>query len=438
MKAKFTDGSIFGHICTMTFASAAGLLTLFLVDLVDMYWLSLLGEIELAAAIGYAGSILFFTLSLSIGLSIGCAALVSHSVGEENISATRQLVGNIFTLVAALTVVVAIVVEFFVPALLSALGAQGRAHELASSYLLIIIPSFPILAIAICTSGLLRALGHAKEAMYLTLIGGVVNALLDPILIFGLGWGIEGAAWASVAARVAMICYGGWRVTKVYALIAPPNLSTYVKDIRQFLGTAVPAVLTNLATPIGDSAVAGNAIIGKLQPLVFAGLFALSASIGPIAGQNLGAKNYDRVMATLFGSMKFIAIYSVVACLVLLALTDLVIWGFRVSGEAENLIRWFCYGLSTMFFFNGITFCTNALFNNLKLAHLATLFNFAKATVFTMPFVAFGAQWGGPVGILVGMYAGSVIVAILGLVVAYIKIQGLETTMTSKPLAETG
>lgn len=273
MKAKFTEGAIFSHICTMTFTSMAGLLSLFLVDLVDMYWLSLLGEIELAAAIGYAGSILFFTLSFSIGLSIGCAAVVSHAIGDGDKHVTRELVGNVLLTITLTTSLLALLVVSYVSPLLEGLGAQGRAFELAHDYLVIILPSMPLLAIAMACGGVLRALGSAKEAMFLTLLGGFVNAVLDPIFIFAVGWGIEGAAVASVLARVAMVAYGLHKIIVHYALLAMPNWTTLVRDFKNYFATAFPAVLTNLATPIGvafvtatmaqfgDSAVAGNAIL---------------------------------------------------------------------------------------------------------------------------------------------------------------------------------
>ncbi|WP_045857496.1 MATE family efflux transporter [Teredinibacter purpureus] len=437
MKAKFTEGSIFRHVSVMTFASSIGLMSLFLVDLVDMYWLSLLGVIELAAAIGYAGSILFFTLSLSIGLSIGCGALVSQSAGRGDKIATSQLVGNIFALIFAVTLPVCLLVLVLVPTLLRWLGAEGPAFEFARAYLLIILPSLPLMGVAMAAGGVMRALGHAKEAMVLTLMGGLVNAVLDPLFIFGFGWGIEGAAAATVVARIAMVVYGLYRVAFAYDLIRWPSVVSFVADARSFLATAIPAVLTNLATPIavayvtaimalfGDSAVAGNAIISKLQPLAFAGLFALSGSIGPIAGQNFGANNKARVMETLRASILFTLAYSIVACGLLFMFTDTLIAIFKAKEDAAQLIKWFCYGLSSMFFFSGITFVTNALFNNLRLAHWATIFNFAKATVFTIPFVLVGADLGGPVGILVGLYCGAVLVAVAGWGMAWHKIRRL-------------
>ncbi|BCE03106.1 MATE family efflux transporter [Marinicellulosiphila megalodicopiae] len=427
MQAKFTQGSIFKHISVMTFASTIGLLAIFMVDLVDLYWLSLLGVVELAAAIGYAGSILFFTQSLSIGLAIGCGALISRAVGSGDQTRTQEMVAHIFISVAIVCLPILLALLVFMNPILEMLGAQGEAAMFARQYLFIILPTMPVMAIAMSCGGVSRALGFAKQSMWLTLIGGFVNAVLDPFFIFTLDLGVQGAAIATLISRFAMLAYGLWLVIKVNQLITWPNLAKYWQDVKQYSSIALPASATNLSTPIavafvtasmaqfGDSAVAANAVISKLQPLAFAGLFALSGAIGPIAGQNLGAKNVDRIFSTLKESVKFVLLYCVVACGLLFVLTGFIINVFEISDESKPLVKWFCFGLSTVFVFNGITFVTNAMFNNLGAAKWATIFNFAKATIFTIPFVSVGAHYGGPVGIFIGLYIGAIIIALLGL-----------------------
>lgn len=442
MKAKYTEGSIFNHICVMTFASAAGLTSLFMVDLVDMYWLSLLGEVALPAAVGYAGSILFFTLSMSIGLAVGCGAVVSQAIGAGDKKRVQQLVGHVFLAIVLFTIPVSLMALWQADNLLTWLGATGKARDFALSYIYIVLPSLPLMGIAMSASAIMRALGNAKESMYITLIGGFVNALLDPFFIFILNMGIEGAAIATVFCRITMLLYGFWLVHKKYELFAFPHMLTLIKDIKYFVQTAVPAVLTNLATPVGlafitatmaqfgDEAVAGNAIINKLQPLAFVGLFALSGAVGPIAGQNLGAKQYDRIHQVLMSSTLFIALYCFAACSLLWLFMDIIIDAFGAKGDAAYIIKLFCYGFSCIFVFNGMTFVTNAMFNNLRIAHWATGFNFAKATFFTMPFVYFGAQYGGLFGVLMGMLLGSAAIAGLGFWAAHRKIQQLASSVS--------
>ncbi len=440
INAKYTEGSIRRHLIIMTGSATTGLMTMFMSDLVDMYFLSLLGEVEIAAAVGFAGSILFFTVSLNIGLSIACSALVSKAIGSGEHGISRETVTHSWVSAVLLTIPLTAMIWLLIPSLLKALGAEGRALALASDYLFIIILSMPLLAIAMSASGVMRALGDAKGAMWLTVLGGIVNVVLDPIFIFGFGLGVEGAAIATVISRMAMVAYGYYVVVHKYQMLGKFCLSNYLAGFSNYIKIAVPAVLTNLSTPIGvayvtyamaefgDSAVAGNAIISRIQPVAFAGLFALSGIVGPIAGQNFGAKRVDRVYSTLYESIRLILIYCLVVCLLLWLLKPVLVPLFGASDDANQLVFLFCNGLSLMFVFNGVTFSTNALFNNLGLAHLATIMNFLKATVFTIPFVYAGSRLGGAEGILWGLFIGTVVAGSLGWLLAIRSLKNLDTT----------
>lgn len=427
MQAKFTQGSIFRHINVMTLSGTVGLVALFLVDLADMYFLSLLGQVEINAAIGYAGSILFFTLSLGIGLSIGCSALVAQVVGKADKDSAKRQITHILLAIVVTTIPTIAVLLLCMDQILNWLGASGTAKDLAIAYMAIILPSMPVMAVAMACGGVLRALGEAKNAMNVTLIAAVVNAVLDPVFIFVLDWEIRGAALATVCARFAMAGFGLWLILKHHQLLGKIQMPKLTGDIKRYFAIAFPAILTNLSTPIGlayityvmagfgDEAVAGQAIVGRLQPVAFAGLFALSGAVGPIAAQNLGAQQFPRIFETLHKSVIFVLVYCGVACGLLLIATPWLISAFKVSGLTADMVRWFCYGFSLIFVFNGITFVTNALFNNLHAATYATQFNFGKATLGTIPFAYFGGAWGGPLGVFWGTLIGAAIIAGLGL-----------------------
>lgn len=246
-EARFLKGSTMSHVVVMTFTSAIGLMTLFLVDFADMYFLGLLSEENLAAAVGYAGSILFFTTSICIGLAIAAAALVSRAIGSGDGATARRLSTNVLAFGVAVTVVLAALVWTECPRLLDLLGAEGRTHDLALSYLRILVPTMPVLSLAITGSAILRALGDARRAMYSTVTGGLVNAVLDPILIFSAGLGIEGAAWASVAARFAIVAVALHGVIRVHGFLGAFTVPGLGGDAAAISRIAVPAMLTNSA-----------------------------------------------------------------------------------------------------------------------------------------------------------------------------------------------
>ena len=423
--ARFLQGSIMRHVITMTSTSALGLITLFLVDLVDMYFLSLLGEVELAAAVGYSGSILFFTTSVSIGVAIACGALVSRSIGEENPQKAKRYVINIYVIGSLFAVVLAGVIWRYVPELLEMLGAYGRTQELATQYLRIIIPTMPVILVAICAGAALRAVGAAALSMYSTLAGGIVNAVLDPILIFGFGMGIKGAAWASVAARLVMLIVGLYASIKMHNLITRFSFKDCIEDLPQIVNIAFPAILTNISTPIGnayvtasmsafgDGAVAAMSVIGRVIPVAFAAVFALSGAVGPIVGQNFGAKRFDRVSRTLSDSMIFLLVYVGIVAIVLFLLRNHVPAMFSLTGLSNSLVVFYCTWIVFTFFFNGTQFVGNAIFNNLGYPLYSTLSNLGKATIGTIPFVYIGAYFAGAKGVLVGQALGSIVFGVI-------------------------
>ncbi|MEM1400516.1 MAG: MATE family efflux transporter, partial [Pseudomonadota bacterium] len=158
-KAKFLTGAPMRHVVVMTSTASVGLMAIFAVDLVDMYFLSLLGEIELAAAVGFGGTVLFFTTSVCIGVAISMAALVSRRIGAGDKDGAKHAVTNVFVFGFVLTVPIAVLVWFTIPWMLGVLGADGRTAELAEAYLRIITPSMPFLAIGMACGGALRGIG---------------------------------------------------------------------------------------------------------------------------------------------------------------------------------------------------------------------------------------------------------------------------------------
>mgnify|MGYP000728289687 FL=1 len=200
-RAKFLDGELMGHVAVMSFSASVGLLSMFAVDFVDLYFISLLGDIAKTAGVGFAGTLIFFNMSISIGLMIAVSALAARRLGRHDPAGAREIATNALALGLMVSSVFAVLFWVFTPQLLDLIGATGDAKTYATRYLRIVVPSMPVAVVAMSCGGLLRAHGDARRAMLATVGGGAVNAVLVPILIFGLSLGLEGAAMASVAAR---------------------------------------------------------------------------------------------------------------------------------------------------------------------------------------------------------------------------------------------
>ncbi|QMU58627.1 MAG: MATE family efflux transporter [Boseongicola sp.] len=414
----------------MSLTASVGLMAVFVVDFVDMIFISMLGKAELAAAIGYAGAILFFTSSFGIGMAIAAGALVARALGAGDEELAKSRATNVLIFGVLFGAIFSGLVWMNLETLASLMGAKGETLELAVSYLAIIIPTLPFLLMGMVGGAILRAHGDARRAMMATVWGGLVNAVLDPILIFGLDLELTGAALASVAARFAIAFFGVLPIIRFYGGFTRPSIPNLMSDLPPVLTIAAPAILTQLATPIGqayvtrsmaeygEGAVAGMAIVGRMTPIAFGVLFALSGAVGPIIGQNFGAGQQDRVKQAFREALIFTGLVVVFVSIVLFFLRGPIVALFEADGLAKDLIFLFCGPLALAFFFNGAIFVGNAAFNNLGHPFYSTWINWGRHTIGTIPFVIIGAAWWGAPGVLIGQAVGGAIFAAITLILA--------------------
>lgn len=422
-KATFTEGSIMRHVITMASTGAVGLVAIFVVDLANLFYISLLGQRELAAAIGYASTLMFFAVSICIGFTIAATAVTAKAIGKGDETLAKADAGTAILFIAAASTLISIFLYIFVEPFVAALGAVGETKQIAVDFLKIAIPSIPLLGVGMCLSGLLRAKGDAKRAMYVTLSAGIAAAFIDPLLIFYFDLGITGAAISIVLTRLLLVLVGLHGTWIVHNMISFPNFRTMRALFKPFIVIGLPAVLTQIATPFGnayvtraiaefgDDAVAGWAIVGRIVPLAFAATFSLSGAVGPILAQNYGAGLLDRVSQTMKDSLIFILIYVFAMWALLAIFQNYIITVFGASGDAQALIQTFCIFVAGTYIFTGSLFVANAAFNNLGNPILSTIFNWGRATLGVVPFVYFAKPYG-PEGILIAWSLGGALFGI--------------------------
>lgn len=435
---RFLSGSTMGHVVRMTLAGSLGVTFMFLVDAANLFWVSRLGVERLMAALGFAWTVQFFSVSFGIGMMVAVTAIVARLIGQRNwVEARRQ------TTVCAITaflmqLIVAGLILYYRHDILWLAGARGETEAEAARYLLISVPSLPVMALGMVGSAVLRAEGDAWRAMMVTLSSGLVSMVLDPFLIFGLGLGLNGAAIAVATARVLSAMISIYFVLHIHDLAGRITFVDFKRLFAPFAVIAAPAILTQLSTPFGnyiltsviagfgDGAVAGWAVVTRLTVLAFGGLFALSGAIGGIFGQNYGAGKFDRVRRIYRDSLVFCALYTVIAWSLLALITKDVVAIFELGPEASTVISAFTLVAAGGWIFAGGLFVANTAFNSLGRAQWSTLFNWARDGVILWPlasllsgsFAAAGAVYGQALSsIIVGtvaVLAGWAFVARLG------------------------
>ena len=435
--AKFLTGSTMSHVLTMTLSSSIGLVAVFSVDLIDLFFLSQLEDKSIQAALGFTGTILFATISLGIGLSIASAATVARAAGEQDEEKTNGRIVNNLIYSLIVSIFTAIFLFLTLPSILTLLGAKGHVLDLSMQYLQILVPTMPLFALSICSAAMLRSLGDAKRSAYVTIGGGLTNAILDPIFIFALAMGMNGAAIATALARLTMVLIGFYGLFYCHKTPIEPTKAGLKADLSPFTRIAIPAILTNIATPIGNGyvtyvaagygngVVAAWGVIARIVPLGFCAVFALSGSIGPIIGQNIGGQKLDRVKQTLTDAVKFNTLYTLVIWLVLVLSTPWIIQLMQLQSITADLVAYFCYWLSPGFGMIGFLFIANAAFNNMDKPHYSTWLNWTRATLGTIPFVHVGAYFADSHGLITGQIAGGALIALFSIVLCYREVEKL-------------
>ena len=441
----FTRGSTMRHVAVMTATGSIGLVAVFAVDFISLFWVARLGSQSLKAAVGYASQLQFVALSVAIGLTIAISATMSRALGAGDRQRARRLAasGLAITGVVATTLSIAMVL-LRDPALDVLLHASGEPAVVASRFLAIAVPANIAFSLGMALSGTLRAVGDARRAMYVTLAGGVATAFADPLLIFGFGLGVYGAAWAIVLSRLVMLGVGLHGAIRVHDLVGRPRLRAIRRDFAPLMSIGLPAILANLAMPVaalyvtrvwsdfGVAAVAGGAVVDRVIPLAFGVVFALTGSVGPILGQNFGARLMDRVRRTLSDALTLSVGYALLAWAVLAVAAPAIAAMFDVGGEAGALVLFFCrYGVAAWVFITCL-FVANTVFNNLGYPLLAMLFNWGRATLGTIPFVVIGARWGGVEGAIVGIGVGAAAFGIVATALAFGIVARLANAIKSK------
>lgn len=421
-EGRFLTGSTMGHVVRMTTTGAFGITFVFLVDAMNLFWVSQVGDPQLIAAIGFAFAIQFFSVSSGVGLMIASTALVSRSIGQARRDLAREQAGAAIIIATLCQAVVAALVVIFRHDLVALAGATGDTAALASRYLLITMPSLPLMAVGMICSGVLRAEGLGAKAMYVTLTSGAVLMFIDPLLILWMGLGLDGAALGLVLFRMALMGMGLYFAVWQQGLVGTPSRTTILRVLPGYMHVAIPAIATQLATPagnyfltiviarFGDDAVAAWAVVGRLTVVAFGGIFALSGAVGGIFGQNFGAGKYDRVKSTYRDAILFCIVYTLVVWALLFMAAPYVIAAFDLSGQGAEVVWAFITVGVGGFLFVGALFVSNAAFNNLGKPTRSTLLNWTKDGVFSWPAAAFLAPVFGASGVIYGQAVAGAIV----------------------------
>ncbi len=266
------------------------------------------------AAITVAFPVMLLLMAFSMLIGVGASTLVSIRLGQQKKEEAEQIIGNALVLSVSIAIVISAASLIFLEPLLRLCGASDAVLPYARDFTTIILLGSVFQIVSMGMNNFIRAEGNPKIAMYTMLIGALLNCVLNPIFIFGLGLGIRGSALATVVSTLVSASWVMWHFIggrstlkirvenfRIRLDIATSIISIGLAPFAMQLAASLVNVILNTGLKIygGDIAISGMGIVSSIMTLFLMPLFGINQGLQPIIGYNFGARKYNRVKQAL-------------------------------------------------------------------------------------------------------------------------------------------
>ncbi len=415
-KAKLTEGLVGQHLAKMTVPMLLGITMMMAQSIIDAWFLGKVGDSALAAfSFGYP--ILMIITSVAIGLSAGTSSVVARAIGANDHDRAKRLATDSLLLSFMITAILAGIGILTINPLFKALGAPLDMIPMIRTFMIILYSGIPFLVVGMVGTSNMRATGDTLLPGKLMIAGALMNVILDPIFIFGIGpipaLGLNGAAIAALLARGMMF------IGTIYFLVHrldmvsfnKPNAEELGRSWRDILHVGLPAAGTNAIIPVamtlitamiaryGPDAVAGFGVASRIESLVLVLYYALSSVIGPFVGQNLSAGKESRILESLRLCAQFCLASGVFIALLLAVSANFLPTLFSQNPDVTNVTRLFLWIAPLSYGAYGVVMVMNAAFNGMGRPMPAVYISVTRMMLLYLPLAILGRQWFGIAGI---------------------------------------
>ena len=428
--ADLLNDPIAPTIKRMTVPMIFGMITLMTFNLVDTLFVSFLGT-EPLAAISFTFPITFTVISLAIGLGIGTSAVIGRVMGSGDTEEAKKDGTGALVLSFIMVAIISAIGYVFTDPLFTALGAEKALLPLIHEYMDVWFIGSVFLVCPMVGNSVMRAFGDTKTPSMVMGVGALINAILDPLLIFGIGpfpaLGLQGAAIST------LISWGIGFLAVIYILLYKKKIilpsfgsfACFIKTSRKILKIGLPAAGANMLTPVataimtaivatyGNSAVGAFGVGSRIEAIASLVVLALSMTLPPFISQNLGAGKMIRVIDAYKTTLKFVMYWQFGVYIFLCAIAHYIAIGFSDEQEVIDIIKLFIYVMPLGYGFQGVIILSNSSFNALHLPMSALVMNIVRLFVFYIPLAYFSSLFWGLQGFFIGAVVGNVFTAII-------------------------
>lgn len=376
--------------------------------LADTWFIGKLGPGELAA-MGFVGPIAMIVVSASIGLSAGTSSVMARASGSGDHHELVKLATNSFIISVVISLCFTVVGLLTIDPLFTLMGANADTLPMIREYMHVWYWSPLFIIVPMVAMGVMRAMGDTTVQGRVMLIAALANLVLDPIMIFGLfGFprlGLAGAALATLITRagtfVAVIYYLAFRFHVIS--FSREVLGRFRESFRRITHVGIPAMGTNMIIPLsggiviaiiarfGNDAVAGTNVAMRIEAVTIIVFYALSAVIGPFAGQNIGAGRHDRIEKALRLCALFAVIWGAILALLIALAAPYITRQFSDETAILDYANSYLYIMPVSYGAYGFVMTANATFNGIGKPIPGVIISTLRVAIFQFPLVLVAA-----------------------------------------------
>lgn len=356
---------------------------------------------EAIMGLALTGPLMSLTAAFGAMVGVGAATLMSVKLGQKDYGTAQKILGNVVIMNLTLGIVLGMLLLVFINPILRFFGASDVTLPYARNFMSIILVGNVVTHMYLGLNALLRSTNRPQKAMCATIGTVVLNCILAPIFIFVLGWGIRGAATATVMAQMIMLMWQLRLFSNKDELIhlSRSIIKLDVKIVKESLLVGLPQFLINLCACLvaammtrslttygGDMAVGAFGICNRFILFIVMVVIGLNQGMQPIAGYNFGARRYDRVLGVLNKALIFGSV---------ITLTGFVIGVFFptpfvsvFAKDSPQLIKMSAHALSCMvmmFPIVGIQIVSTAFFQSIGYAPKSIFLSLTRQLIFLVP-----------------------------------------------------
>ncbi|MBY8149461.1 MATE family efflux transporter [Vibrio fluvialis] len=413
----------------MTIPMIFGMVAILMFNLVDTFFISLLGT-DALAAISYTFPVTFGVNCITMGIGVGLSTSIGRLLGQGDTSNAARFSTHGLLLAVTLVAIACTLGFFTIEPLFLLLGAKAELIPLIEQYMQVWYLTIPLLVIPMAGNSAIRATGDTKTPAKMMMLAGAINGCLDPLLIFGYGpfpeLGIQGAAIASAFSWLGALIGSLYVLVKRDRLLAPPHFASLRHDWQQILKIGTPAALSTAMSPIsgallmmmlsshGTAAVAAYGAAQRIESILILVLMSLTSALTPFMAQNFGAQNPTRSFSGLFLSLRFSLIFQLLVFIMMVPLSIPLAALFSQEQAVRDLLWHYLLVVPLSYGFQGVVMMLVSALNALHLPLKAFQWSFMRLFLFTLPSAWLGSTLYGIEGLFVGIALGNVLGGLSG------------------------